>query len=273
MSLEGWRTFFEIGGVTLIFITFVFAAGAVLTGRWINRIQAAELRKLDKQLTDAKTELGKQQERAAKAEVDLKNVANSAGSANLRAAEANERATKAQESLALAEQHAAEANAKAEGFRLDIARANETAERERLARLQLEARLADRTLTPVQQTAITAQLSTVPGIVVDVITFGDTPEIQTISGLVLDSIRRAGWTINPAQAGGGGAAVRGILVGTRTGSDANTVRAANLLVSALQSVGLAAGPWAFDQLQPPGILFNSAFRGTAPIRMFIGSKP
>jgi len=65
-------------------------------------------------------------------------------------AEANASATKAQVSVALAGQHSAEANAKAESFRLDIATANaraasanEIAERERLARLQLEARLAD----------------------------------------------------------------------------------------------------------------------------------
>ena len=111
-------------------------------------------------------------------------------------AEANARASKAQESLALAEQHSAEANAKAEGFRLDIAkanegaaRANETSERERLARLQLEARLADRVFTPDQQRRCTSALASSKGITVDVSVLGDTIEIATFSGSVLDCLR------------------------------------------------------------------------------------
>ncbi len=194
-------------------------------------------------------------------------------------AEANERAIKAQASLSLAEQHSAEANAKAEGFRLDIAKANEraasaneTAESERLARLQLEARLADRTLTSAQQASIASQLSTMHGIVVDALTFGDTPEIQIISGLVVESLRKAGWTVNAAQAGGGGVAVRGILVGAKTDAGPEIARAANLLVAALRSAGLASGSWAFEELRPPAVMFTSSFTGTAPIRMFIGSK-
>jgi hypothetical protein len=186
-----------------------------------------------------------------------------------------------QESLtAEASARAAEANAKAESFRLDIAKANqeaaratETAEREKLARLQLEARLADRALTPQQQATITSRLTTLSGVVLDAVVWGDTPEIQIISGQVLEAIRKAGWTIHTGQAGGGGAAVRGILIGTRAGADENAVRAGNLIVSALQSAGLAAGPWAFEQLPQPAIMFNSDFSGTAPIRLFIGSKP
>jgi hypothetical protein len=68
MSLEGWKTFFEVGGVTLLFLTFVFGAGALFTSTRINARQAEELRQFDKKLTDAQTELGKQQERAATAE-------------------------------------------------------------------------------------------------------------------------------------------------------------------------------------------------------------
>jgi len=74
------------------------------------------------------------------------------------ARDADNRRADADAHIAEAQRGAAEANTKAEGFRLDIARANEraasaneTAERERLARLQLEARLADRMLTPAQQ--------------------------------------------------------------------------------------------------------------------------
>jgi hypothetical protein len=175
--------------------------------------------------------------------------------------------------IAEAKRGAAEATAKAESFRLDIAKANETAERERLARIQLEARLADRTLSPAQRNTLTSRLTPFSGVVADVIVWGDTAEIQSISALVLDSMANAGWKIQRANAIGGTAAVRGILVGTQPGSDAATTRASSALVAALQSLGLDAGAWSFAQLQPPGGMMNMGFTGTAPIRIFIGSKP
>jgi hypothetical protein len=197
-------------------------------------------------------------------------------------AEANARATKAQESLALAEQHSAEANTKAEGFRLDIARANEraasaneTAERERLARLQLEARLADRTLTPEQQNRLVSALRASTGTTVDVAIYGDTSEIATIGQLVIQSLQRAGWTVHPVTAMAGQAAVRGILVGTRIGSDPAVARASALLIGALLSENIRADPWAFERMPWPGA-FTGGVPGTmydAPIRIFIGSKP
>lgn len=173
---------------------------------------------------------------------------------------------------------AATAETKAEGLRLDIAKANERAaeanriaEQERLARLKLEARLADRTLTPAQRNAIRSQLATASGIVIDVVVWGDTPEIQIISGLILGSIPRPGWKVQTAQAGGGGA-VRGILIGTRAGSDASIIRASALLVSALRSAGLACSPWPYEQLRFPNAMFNTTVTKDAPIRMFIGAK-
>jgi hypothetical protein len=44
MSLEWYKAFFEIGGVILLFLTFVFGAGALIVSGRINRAQAAELR-------------------------------------------------------------------------------------------------------------------------------------------------------------------------------------------------------------------------------------
>jgi hypothetical protein len=71
MSLEGWKTFFEVGGVILLFLTFVFGAGAFLASTRINVRQAEELRQFDKKLAEAQTDLSRQQERAATAESDL----------------------------------------------------------------------------------------------------------------------------------------------------------------------------------------------------------
>src|SRR3977135_3757685 len=70
-SLETWKSFFEIGGVVLLFCTFAFGTGALYTATKLNESQTEQLRQFDSDLTAAKTELGKQQERAAKVELDL----------------------------------------------------------------------------------------------------------------------------------------------------------------------------------------------------------
>ena len=147
-SLEFWKDLFEISGVVLLLLTFIAGAGVLLFSRKLNSRQAAQLRQFDKDLTDAKTKLGEQQERAAAAEKALKVVDIKTEGFRLAIANANERAGKAQESLALAEQHAAEANAKAEGFRLDIAQANE---RTATAELELAKIKTPRSLTDIPQ--------------------------------------------------------------------------------------------------------------------------
>ncbi len=121
MSVEALKSFFDVGTVVLLFLTFAFGAGVLITGNVINSRQAKQLRQFDRDLTDAKTELGKQQERAAHAERDVAEAKKAAG----------------------------DADAKAEGFRRDIATANEraadankVAEGERLARVRIEEKLA-----------------------------------------------------------------------------------------------------------------------------------
>src|SRR5712692_9128975 len=104
MSLEGWKSLFEIGGAILLFLTFIFGAGVVITGNWINERQAERLRQFDKSLTDAKTDLLSQEERAANAERDAADAKKVAAEAGEGTAKALADAAKAQASLALAEQ-------------------------------------------------------------------------------------------------------------------------------------------------------------------------
>jgi hypothetical protein len=101
MTVESWKSVCDVLAVALLFLTFLAGAGVLFTGSIINGRQTQRLRTFDVDLTAAKTELATQQTRAAKAEGDI----------------------------ALATQHAAEADAKAEGFRLDIAKANEESEK------------------------------------------------------------------------------------------------------------------------------------------------
>jgi hypothetical protein len=205
--------------------------------------------------------------------------------ADARISEAQRGAAEANEGAALAQRDAADANIKSEGFRLDIAKANEsaakaveeaaksneTAEREKLARLQLEARLADRTLTVDQRTRLVKEAAPFRGTSIDVVVYGDTSDVLGISRVLIEALQEAGWSVQVGYAAAGGVAVKGILIGTRSNADANTSRASAALISALQSMGLASGPWQFEQMQL-GSMFNTSVSGSAPVRMFIGSK-
>jgi hypothetical protein len=66
MSVDSLKSIFDIATVVLLFLTFLAGAGVLITGNIINVRQAGQLRQFDKDLTEAKTELGKQQVRAAK---------------------------------------------------------------------------------------------------------------------------------------------------------------------------------------------------------------
>lgn len=243
MPLESWKSFFEIGGVILLFLTFIFGAGVVFTTNKLNERQAEQLRVFDRNLTDAKTDLGEQQERAAKADSKVAALQNDA------------------------------ANAKAAQLRveIDLAKQREKTAGAEKALLELQARLADRKLTQPQRNDLTNLLKEWPGTDVDVIVWGDSAEVEIITGQILECLQNAGWHLHAGHSGGGGA-VRGILVGTRPDADNNTTKAANALVSALQSAGLASTHWKFEEMTTPSLLFNSSYTGKAPVRLFIGGK-
>lgn len=283
-SLEFWKNIFEIAGVVLLLLTFVAGAGVLWFSRKLNAVQAEQLRQFDKGLTDAKLELGKQLERAAVAEKALKDIDTKAEGFRLAIAKANERAAKAQESLALAEQHSAEADAKAEGFRLDIAQANtraaeanRVAEQERLARLQLEARLADRILLPIQEQNLEKAFAGLKGKTVDVAILGDTMEIAQFSDKIIACMRKAGVLLNLSRPIGGVSA-RGVLVGVKADAPPDFKQTADEFIAILQqTVGNGTGRWDFDKLVSRGAAMVSSDQGAAPasqspLRIWIGSK-
>ena len=107
MSLESWKSFFEIGALVLLFLTFVFGAGALITASRLNAVQAKELSEL-----------------------------------RLKAVEAGDRATKNEQ---------------------EAARLAKEAESERIARLELEARVGWRRLGPSAQSEIAAHLAAYAG--------------------------------------------------------------------------------------------------------------
>ena len=170
------------------------------------------------------------------------------------------------------QKNASDAKTAQQKVEIELGKQQERAANAEKELLRLQANLADRTLSLQQQSFLTNQMKPWAGLDIDVLIWGDTPEIEIISGQILKSLAEARWHLHTGRAGGGGA-VRGILIGTRSDADGNTSLAAAKLISVLQSAGLASGPWKFEDMNTPPIMFMSSFTGKAPIRLFIGSKP
>jgi hypothetical protein len=76
----------------------------------------------------------------------------------------------------------------------EAAEANRTAASDKLARVQLEARLADRVL--IAPDRFLAELTPLAGTAIDVFVFGSTPEIFNISHSIMGSLQRSHWVIH-----------------------------------------------------------------------------
>lgn len=98
----------------------------------------------------------------------------------------NQRDRKSQERIAHAQAEAAEANARA-------AEATRLTEQERLARVKIEGRLADRALSDVQFTTISNELRPFAGQEYEITTFWDLREPMAISNRISHALTSGGW--------------------------------------------------------------------------------
>lgn len=124
MSIEAWKSFFDNGALVLLFLTFAFGAGILITGNIINERQAKEIKQFGIDLKDKDVKISEANDRA--------------GAAIERASKADERASKNEK---------------------EAARLAKEAEDERMARAKIEARVAWRRLTPQQKEHIGLSLS------------------------------------------------------------------------------------------------------------------
>jgi hypothetical protein len=269
MSIEGLKSFFDIAALVLLFLTAAAGTGVLLTGNLINRKQSAQLRAFDAGITEAKSQLVKQQERAAKAEANI----------------------------ASAEQHAAEANTKAEGFRLDIAKANESsevakaavagataeaakateraaeanriAENERLARVKLEAQIAPRRLTQEQMTSIAKSLAAFRGRTATVVSYAMDPEGAVLAKQLIAAIGAAGISVTDSTASL--QTFGGFSLGVHVSG--NDQRFAFLLANTLSSAGgLVVAPLGSPQGGGAGMFSGTAGQESSAT-ILVGVKP
>lgn len=201
MSSESLKLTFEVVALIAVGISVVAGAAALVLGNRINKAQTEQLRQFDADVTAAKTELGKQQVRAANSERD-------AAAAKKAAGEADAKAEGFRRDIAKAEERAAEANAKAESFRLNIAEANEasaqakaqvavaTAEAAK-ANLELAKLKTARTLSAEQQKRISSKIEAFPDTPFDLWVSTDSDSTALMS-LIDEAIRGGKWQFKPA---------------------------------------------------------------------------
>jgi hypothetical protein len=269
------------------FLVVLGVAGEYVTDAMVSKADGNIQTFNDIMLTGARKDTALAFERAAHAEATARGFEAQIASSDARAkaAEAQVESAKAASRdavarVAAADARSVEASAKAESFRRDIATANEraasaneTAERERLARVQLEIKYAPRVLTPEQQDLLTKKLSPYKGTAVDVVLWEETAEVQRFGGTLILCLKNAGWVVGSETALGQGGVI-GVLVGTRPGSDPKIAEAAGTLLATLSAFDIACAPWAFDKLPFPGVkVFGVAPSENSPIKLFIGAKP
>ncbi|HUV69809.1 MAG TPA: hypothetical protein VMW15_09130 [Terracidiphilus sp.] len=70
MTVEFWKSFFDLGALLLLLLTFAFGVGAWFTGNIINRRQAEQIRKFETTLTASQADLAREQGKAAEAQME-----------------------------------------------------------------------------------------------------------------------------------------------------------------------------------------------------------
>jgi hypothetical protein len=130
-----------------------------------------------------------------------------------------------------------------------------TAEQEKHARLKLEQRFADRTLTDPEVSAIADKLRTYAGQRFSVITWWNQKEPKAITIRLMRALQCAGWVYVPNSQFFLEPVV-GMYVNTSPGAGAHVMRAAGALASVLNDKGLACqlSPWKASS-NPPDVIF------------------
>lgn len=248
MSVEAFKAFFDVVAQISLFLTFAAGLGALVTGNIINKRQVEQLKHFDSDLTAAKTDLGKQQERAANADAKVAGLEKAASDAKAAQQKVETQLAIQQQATALAEQHAAEANLA-------------------LAKLKLP-----RTLSPEQQQRIVAELR--PSTVGQQFSFsvvGDSEALDLLA-TIRAILNEAGWVKGlPVGFGdikiGDDAALgygRGVIVRFSPNAQEGARQSAALLSKYLNSEQIASAVEVDKRVTDPTAL--NVLVGTKPMR-------
>jgi hypothetical protein len=219
---------------------------------WVGyQITDATQREANEQIANARADAARAMERTALLEKEAQT--------------ARERAALLERVTETVRSEAAEANARA-------AEANVKAEAERLARIKIEERLADRKLTPAQMKELTEKLGRFSGQKLNIVAVSNDPEIVRITNALITAVREANWIFETGVGGSGGRAVYGILIEVDRDADEITRAAAQALAVALTDQNLVTvGPMPSDPNAMAGSFFGKILRD-AKLRLTVGRK-
>ena len=212
---------------------------------------------------------------ASRATSDSGKALNASGQANTAASSALNLARGARQEAASFAKDIVSAKNQAAEAESHLAEALRRAQDAEIASARVADRVADRTLTPAQQSRIAVRLRQFGARRIDVIIIGDTGEIGNITALIDSAIQQAGWAVHLVGKAISGLNISGVFVGTHIGSDPSIESAASGLVSALQSEGIASRRFApqFSDDLPMAIMGTWDNNNVAPIRMLVSAKP
>jgi hypothetical protein len=154
--------------------------------------------------------------------------------------------------------------------------ANARAEKERLARLDIEAKLAPRSLTKQQFESLKSELARLGKHEFDIWIYGESKEIMDLSVQIGTIFWQAGW--DPTLRRPLGAFRTGISICKHSASVQQTHESLEKIVVALNSVGLSAeigNDFSDIDSAPASILYKTASKRNtnATMRMLLGAKP
>lgn len=203
-----------------------------------------------------------------------------AASAYVRAAQTEQEASQENERAAKALEAAETARKEAEGFQLQIAQANERAsksekeaeqlrkdaETERLARVNLEQKLAWRQLSEAQAERIAKKLWPFAGQVFDFVTYGSEGECLNFQNVLYRVVLGGRWTLNPKRTWH---MLMNLMVGVEVQvdekADKSTKDAAAALADALQAEGVQAALKPTPNMENPSVIVIAV--GKSPASM------
>jgi hypothetical protein len=167
------------------------------------------------------------------------------------------------------------ANVQQEQLRRDLKEKDLMIEKERLARMKIEEKLAPRSLNQAQCEILLAKLVQFAGTVIDIIIYpGGTPDTITFSNQIASVLAAAKWQVAVTKVLAATASVSGIIVAIKDKSDANAMAAAKALTDGLNSEGIATA--IMESFPPPPQAIFGGGHGpnkVVTIKMLIGTKP
>jgi len=152
-------------------------------------------------------------------------------------------------------------------------------EKEKMARLKLEEKLAPRSLNRNQQEILRNKVSLFKNMSIDIFIYGGgSQDALPLAGMIGEALEGAGWTVKVWNTMAPMRWVRGVLVSTRAGADRTIEGPAVQLILTLRELGIdTGGHQQFTETRDPP---ESGIMGPtweadkqAPIRMLVGSKP